>query len=369
VQCLSSPIEPAASVPCEDLRLGSYDFDLPPAAIAQRPAVRRDGSRLMVVGRDTGALVHSRFDAVHEFLRPGDVLILNDSKVIPARLLGRKRSGARVEALLVDRCGADRWTALVRPARRVPRNTALEFGAGLRAVALGQDSHGRTVLEFSAEGDLEDALAQAGRLPLPPYIHRANGPDAGDVERYQTIYARHPGSIAAPTAGLHFTADLLDEIQRRGVILAPVTLHVGPATFQPIRTADISQHRLDGERYHIPEATVDAVGRARAAGKRVVAVGTTATRALEAAADEKGRLRAGSDVAATVIRPGYRFRVVGGLVTNFHLPRSSLLLLVSAFLGRETVLRCYREALALGYRFYSYGDAMLLIDSLPPVAR
>jgi S-adenosylmethionine:tRNA ribosyltransferase-isomerase len=302
-------------------------------------------------------------------LRPGDVLILNDSKVIPARLVGRKRSGALVEALLVERRGANRWTALIRPARRVPRDTALEFGAGLRAICLGRETGGRTLLEFSAAGDLEDALMRAGRLPLPPYIHRPHGPDADDVERYQTIYARHPGSIAAPTAGLHFTADLLDEVQRRGVILARVTLHVGPATFQPIRTADVSQHSLEGERYHIPAATVAAVAGARSTGNRVIAVGTTATRALEAAADERGRLRAGSDVAATVIRPGYRFRVLSGLVTNFHLPRSSLLLLVSAFLGRETVLRCYREALALGYRFYSYGDAMLLVDSLPPVAR
>jgi S-adenosylmethionine:tRNA ribosyltransferase-isomerase len=369
VQCVSSPVEPAQSGLCEDLRLSSYDFVLPAAAIAQRPAVRRDGSRLMVVDRDSGALTHARFDAVHRFLRPGDVLVLNDSKVIPARLVGRKRSGGLVEALLVDRHSTDQWTALVRPARRVGRDTALEFGGGLRARCVGQASHGRTLLQFSAEGDLEDALARAGRLPLPPYIYRPNGPDADDLERYQTIYARHPGSIAAPTAGLHFTADLLEEVQRCGVIVARVTLHVGPATFQPIRTADVSQHTLDGERYHVPEATVGAVARAESTGKRVIAVGTTATRAIESAADGRGHLRVGSGVAETVIRPGYRFRVVDGLLTNFHLPRSSLLLLVSAFLGRETVLRCYREALALGYRFYSYGDAMLLLDALPRAVR
>jgi S-adenosylmethionine:tRNA ribosyltransferase-isomerase len=225
------------------------------------------------------------------------------------------------------------------------------------------------MLRFSAPGDVEAALAATGQVPLPPYIQRPLGPDQQDIERYQTVYARHPGSIAAPTAGLHFTQELLDDLMRREVELAHVTLHVGPGTFRPVRSEDVARHRLDGEQYHIPEATVRRVAAARSAGRRVIAVGTTATRALEAAATPDGSLLAGSGVAETVIRPGYEFRIIQGLLTNFHLPRSSLLLLVAALVGRQAILRYYQEALARQYRFYSYGDAMLIADQPGQITR
>jgi len=342
--------------------LASYDFALPPSAIAQRPSLRRDGGRLMVVDPASGTWRHTRFAEIGRFLRADDVLVVNDSKVIPARLRGRKQSGGGVEVLLVERESGDEWTALVRGGRRPSPGATIEFGSGLRGTWVASCAGGRARLRLAADGDLEATVDRAGEVPLPPYIRRPFGPDSDDRERYQTVYAREPGSIAAPTAGLHFSHELMEELRQSGITIVPVTLHVGPATFQPVRTEDVAKHSLEGERYRISDDTAATVSAARKAGRRVIAVGTTTTRALEAAAEADGTIRPGEGLARIVIRPGYRFRVIAGLITNFHLPRSSLLLLVAALLGRELVQRCYRGALAEGYRFYSYGDAMLAAD-------
>jgi S-adenosylmethionine:tRNA ribosyltransferase-isomerase len=349
-----------------DLCLASYDYRLPPGAIAQRPALRRDMARLMVVNPRGGAVKHTWFGKLGQFFRNGDVLVVNDSKVVPARLRGHKRSGGAVELLLVEQTGQGRWSALVRSNRRLQLGTTLEFGGGLQAVCLGAEN-GRVDVRLAAEGDLDAVLARVAELPLPPYIRRPSGPDDADRERYQTVYASAPGSIAAPTAGLHFTEALMEQLAARGIGIAPVTLQVGPATFQPIRTEDVAQHDLEGERYEIPHQTVEAIAAARRDGGRVIAVGTTTTRALEAAAGPDGQLRAGSGVARIFIRPGHQFRVIDGLITNFHLPRSSLLVLVAGFVGRDVVLRAYAEAVAHGYRFYSYGDAMLALRDVEPM--
>lgn len=341
--------------------LSHYDYDLPPAAIAQRPAARRDLARLLVVDAGRGVRAHACVRHLGRFLRPGDVLVVNDSLVSPARLRGHKVSGGGVEVLLLRREGPARWLALLRASRRPEAGAVLRFAEGLEATVLADQGDGRVGLGFRGVGDIAATLARIGELPLPPYIRRPDGPDAADRERYQTVFARLPGSVAAPTAGLHFTRDLLETLQRRGIGIATVTLHVGAATFQPIRTEDLTRHSLDLEEYEIPTETAAQVEATRARGGAVIAVGTTTTRALEAAADGTGRLRTGSGEARLFIRPGYRFRVIDGLVTNFHLPRSSLLVLVAAVLGLETTLGAYAEAVANGYRFYSYGDAMLAL--------
>jgi S-adenosylmethionine:tRNA ribosyltransferase-isomerase len=342
------------------MRLAAYDYALPPAAIAQRPAEVRDAARLLVLERRSDRQLDRRFADLPRHLVPGDVLVVNDSRVVPARLRGRKDSGGRVEVLLLAREAAGCWVVLARASRRPRPGATVDFGCGVVGEWLEELGAGRARVQFRAPGDLEAALAAVGEVPLPPYVHRPAGPDAADRERYQTVYAREPGSIAAPTAGLHFTAALLGALRRAGVTVAPLTLHVGAATFRPIPSADLRAHRLESERYTIPPQTAAAVSAARSAGRRVIAVGTTTTRALEAAAAD-GTVRPGPGVAALFIGPGHRFRVIDGLVTNFHLPRSSLLVLVCAFAGRARVLGAYAAALARGYRFYSYGDAMLIV--------
>jgi len=368
VQGTSSPTPVPGGWQTDDMSVAAYDFALPRGAVAQRPALRRDWARLMVVDPASGTWSHARFAEIGRFLRSGDVLVVNDSKVVPARLWGRKRSGGAVEVLLVERESTDQWTVIVRSRRRPVPGATIEFGSGLSGTWVAYCGGGRGRLRLAAEGDLDATLLEVGEVPLPPYIRRPCGPDAEDRERYQTVYARVPGSIAAPTAGLHFTGELVEDLAKGGITILQLTLHVGPATFQPIRTEDVRQHTLEGERYFIPGETAAAVSAARAAGRRIIAVGTTTTRALEAAAEPDGTLRPGAGVARTVIHPGYRFRVINGLLTNFHLPRSSLLLVVAALLGRELVQRCYREALAEGYRFYSYGDVMLAIHHDGPVS-
>jgi S-adenosylmethionine:tRNA ribosyltransferase-isomerase len=348
----------------EDLRLDAYDYVLPVEAIAQRPAPRRDDARLMVVDGATGERVHARFRDIGAFLRNGDVLVVNDARVDRARLHGRKVSGGAVEVLLLAAEGEGVYVGLVRGGRRAGRATTLRFAAALTATVVDDLGHGRFRLRFCGSDDLDAAIRRAAELPLPPYIHRRGGPDADDVERYQTVYASVPGSVAAPTAGLHFTRELIAELVARGIEVVPVTLHVGPATFQPVRTEDLRQHELEGEAYRIGPEAAEAVAAARRSGRRVIAVGTTTTRVLEAACDAEGVVRAGEGVARLFLRPGHRFRAVSGLITNFHLPRSSLLMLVSAFLGRRRILAAYVEALACGYRFYSYGDAMALFASV-----
>jgi len=339
-----------------------FDYELPPDAIAQTPAAARDASRLLVIDRARGALEDRAFSELPELLRPGDCVVVNNSRVIPARVLARDSGGRPVELLFFAREDERRWQALVRPGRRCRVGAELlvagERGARLRIVGVAAD--GARVVEC-LDGTVEDLMRARGLPPLPPYIERFAMPTPEDRERYQTVYARPPGSVAAPTAGLHFTAAVLDRLRRRGLEIHELTLHVGPGTFRPIKTATIEDHVLPPERVSIPGAVTDAVNRARAEGRRVLAVGTTTTRALESAAQADGRVRALEGDAGVYITPGYRFRVVDALLTNFHQPGSSLLVLVAAFAGRELILKSYAHAVRAGYRFYSYGDACLLL--------
>jgi S-adenosylmethionine:tRNA ribosyltransferase-isomerase len=342
-----------------DHAIASYDFALPPEQIAQEPLPERDTSRLLQFDRRTGAVAHHRFRELPALLRPGDLLVLNRSRVFPARLLGRRPGGGSAEILLVRRRSAALWDALVRPGRRLRSGATVElapgFAARIEAEAAGPT---RLVRLLCDAGDSDAAVERHGHVPLPPYIRRADAP--ADRERYQTVFASESGSVAAPTAGLHFTDDLLAQLAARGVETTSLVLHVGPGTFRPVEVEDVREHRVDPERFTIPEQAAAAFNRARAAGRRVIAVGTTATRTLESAVAADGTLTAGDGETALVIVPGHRFRAISALITNFHLPRSSLLLLVSAFAGREAVLAAYAEAVRTGYRFYSYGDAMLI---------
>ncbi len=346
--------------------LGDYDYELPPDLIAQQPAERRDHSRLLKLDRVTGAVSHHRFDALSRFLSAGDVLVVNDTAVIKARLLGRKASGGRVEVFLLDFAGgrrsgdSGRFTCecLVKSSKPSRVGTRFVFGEGLagRVTAVSD----RTCqVEFSGDEDFDAALDRVGHVPLPPYIRRADEPE--DRTAYQTVYASVRGAVAAPTAGLHFTPELLRGLQAIGVVMAPITLHVGYGTFAPVRAVDIREHRMHAERFSVPAETAAAGQAARNNGQRVVAVGTTAVRTLEFAADAQGRLAADSGTCDLFIYPGFRFKAVDAMITNFHLPKSTLLMLVSAFAGREHVLNAYREAVAERYRFYSYGDAMLIL--------
>jgi S-adenosylmethionine:tRNA ribosyltransferase-isomerase len=347
-----------------DDSLGAFDYPLPRAAIAQRPAAERDLARLLVVHAGSDDWTHARFRDLGRSLRPGDVLVLNDSKVIPARIRGAKASGGQVEALVLGR-HSDGWMAMLRASRRPGPGAVLRFGDGVEATVVRELGDGRVILNFPGYDALDSVLARIGEVPLPPYIRRPRHADAADRERYQTVYARVPGAVAAPTAGLHFTPALLDELRAAGVVVVSITLHVGPATFAPLRHVDLRTPRLDGEEYEIPADTVRCIDTAKAGHRRVIAVGTTTTRALEGAAADAvdHRLRAGSGNTDLFIRPGHRFRVIDGLITNFHLPRSSLLVLTAAFLGRHRLRAVYAEALARGYRFYSYGDAMFALGA------
>lgn len=341
--------------------LSDFDYPLPLSAIAQAPAETRDASRLLVIDRRDRTFVDRRFADLPELLRAGDCLVVNDSRVIPARVLVQDAAGRPAELLFVEPLGdAGRWRALVRPGRRCRAGVELRTtDESVRFRIAGVEPDGIRVVERLG-GEVDEALEHHGVPPLPPYIAHHTKPGDEDRERYQTVYAAAPGSVAAPTAGLHFTPALLDRLRARGVEVHALTLHVGPATFRPIKTAHVEDHALPAERVTIPAGLAAAVAAARADGRRVVAVGTTTVRALESAAADGG-VRAMQGRAGAFIVPGHRFRVVDALLTNFHLPRSSLLVLVSAFAGRELVLDAYRHAVAAGYRFYSYGDATLIV--------
>jgi S-adenosylmethionine:tRNA ribosyltransferase-isomerase len=341
------------------VELSDLDYELPPELIAQIPAPSRDASRLLVIDRARGGFEDHGFAELPDLLRPGDCLVVNNSRVIPARVLARDAGGREVELLFFEAIDRSRWRALTRPGRRSRAGAELEAG-GARLRVVGADADGPRVVE-RLDGSIDELLRERGVPPLPPYIERFAAPTAADLERYQTIYARPPGSVAAPTAGLHFTPAVLDSLRRRGVELHELTLHVGPGTFRPIKTARVEDHALPPERIAIPPSVADAVNRARDGHRRVVAVGTTTTRALESAVGADGRLRAVDGDAGLYITPGYTFRVVDALLTNFHLPRSSLLVLVAAFAGREPILKSYGHAVRAGYRFYSYGDATLIL--------
>jgi S-adenosylmethionine:tRNA ribosyltransferase-isomerase len=347
------------------MRVDEFDFHLPEAQIAQHPPAVRGTSRLMVLDRASGATTVDTVANLPAWLRQGDLLVLNDTRVFPARLLGtRLPGGGRLECLLVEAHGGDRWDALVHPGQRLKigsRFVCAGADGAIHGEIVARGSFGRRTVQLHAEGyaDVDAAIEAIGHMPLPPYIHRPDA--AADRDRYQTVFAAHRGSVAAPTAGLHFTPALLDRLQAAGVEVATITLHVGYGTFKPVRVETVEEHVVDPERYAVSEAAASAINRARAEGRRVVVVGTTSTRALESAVGEDGRVRAGAATTSLYIHPGHRFRVVDALMTNFHVPRSSLLFLVCAFGGREHVLAAYQRAIAEGFRFYSYGDAMLIV--------
>ena len=338
-----------------------FDYDLPAELIAQHPAERREGSRMMIVRRHEGTIEHARFEDFPGRLGPEDLLVLNDTRVIPARAWG-KRDEADVEFLFVHEKAPGLWEALCRPARKVREGDLVTFAPGMEARVAGEGPEGLRILRFD-RSDVVGILREVGYAPLPPYIKRPKGRTdlrLRDLERYQTVFARKDGAIAAPTAGLHFTPRVLAAIRKRGTGIRKITLEVGVATFQPVRVERVEDHRMLEERYEVPPATARAVNAARAAGRPVLAVGTTVVRALESAVGEGG-VRAGKGATSLFIRPGYEFKGVDRLLTNFHLPKSTLLMLVSAFAGTDLIRRAYLEAVREKYRFFSYGDCMLIL--------
>jgi S-adenosylmethionine:tRNA ribosyltransferase-isomerase len=344
--------------------LKEFDYRLPESLIAAFPSRERTGSRLLVIRRATGEIIHSVFAELGSFLDAGDLLVLNDAKVFPARLLGTKDSGGKVEVLLIERFPDDDrtlWIAMADAAKKPQVGSLLRFGANMTAEVIGDLGRGRYGLEFHHDGEFDDQLEALGEPPLPPYVRRTRDSESLDRERYQTVYAAQPGAIAAPTAGFHFTPELLAELGAQGIDHTLLTLHVGPGTFQPVRAAEIENHRMEGERYSLSAASAEKINRTKLTGKRVVAVGSTSTRTLEWIALRKGELVADEGIARLYLRPGDKFRVLDALITNFHLPGSTPLILVAAFAGLDLVRRAYREAIARQYRFYSYGDAMLVL--------
>ncbi|MFO1477993.1 MAG: tRNA preQ1(34) S-adenosylmethionine ribosyltransferase-isomerase QueA [Verrucomicrobiota bacterium] len=356
------------------MRTADFDFDLPPDRIAQAPAADRDGSRLLVLDRSRGSIEHRAFRQLPGYLRPGDVLVLNDSRVIPARLRGvNGRTGGRFEILLLEEESPNIWWTMMRPGRRARPGTRIGLvapggaPAAVEAVVLDSNDEGHRRVEFTGVRNISEVLDTLGELPLPPYINRGDGLHPDDQERYQTVYARPPGSVAAPTAGLHFTAPLLRQLRESGIEVQSVTLHVGLGTFAPVKSDSLEDHRMHEERYEIGADAAAAINRARGEGRRIVAVGTTVVRVLESAAAPEGSVPAGAGRTSIFIHPPRNFRVTGAMLTNFHLPKSTLLMLVSAFAapgstrGRDLVLGAYAEAIREGYRFFSYGDAMLVV--------
>lgn len=340
------------------MNVKDYDYDLPEELIAQDPLEDRSSSRLMVLDRQTGDVEHRHFTDILEYLHPGDCLVINNTKVIPARLFGVKEdTQAKIEVLLLKRKGNDIWETLVKPGKKAKPGTKLVFGDGLlTAEVVDVVEEGNRLIQFHYDGIFEEILDQLGQMPLPPYItHQLK-----DKNRYQTVYAKYDGSAAAPTAGLHFTKELLQKVKDMGVDIAEVTLHVGLGTFRPVKVENVLDHHMHSEFYMVSQEAADKINRAKESGHRVIAVGTTSTRTLEAAADENGRLHETSGWTEIFIYPGYQFKVIDALITNFHLPQSTLVMLVSALAGREHVLHAYEIAVKERYRFFSFGDAMLI---------
>ncbi len=339
------------------MKTSDFMYDLPQRLIAQTPLERRDGSRLLVLDKITGQTEHRHFYDLPEYLRPGDCMVLNDSRVIPARLIGARPTGGAIEVMLLKDLGDKRWECLVRPGKKMRPGHQVVFGDGeLTGEVESVSEGGNRIVRFRYEGIFLEILERLGRMPLPPYIKE----QLADPERYQTVYSKHPGSAAAPTAGLHFTPELLDKIRAMGVDVRFVTLHVGLGTFRPVKAEDIEDHEMHSEFCTVPADTAEAVNRAKAAGGRVVAVGTTSCRTLESFTGEDGVLRADSGWTNIFIYPGYKFKCMDALVTNFHLPGSTLVMLVSALAGRENILAAYAEAVEREYRFFSFGDAMFI---------
>ncbi|MBE5955815.1 MAG: tRNA preQ1(34) S-adenosylmethionine ribosyltransferase-isomerase QueA [Lachnospiraceae bacterium] len=341
------------------MKVTDFTFDLPEELIAQDPLEDRASSRLLALDRVTGERSHRHFRDIKEYLKPGDCLVINDTKVIPARLIGEKEgTGAKIEVLLLKRKENDMWETLVKPGKKARPGARIAFGNGeLVAEVVDVLDEGNRLIHFEYEGIFEEVLDRLGQMPLPPYItHQLQ-----DKNRYQTVYAKHEGSAAAPTAGLHFTNELLKEIEEMGVKIAHVTLHVGLGTFRPVKVENVLEHHMHSEFYCIEQDAADMINETKANGGRIISVGTTSTRTLESAADENGHLTAKSGWTEIFIYPGYTFKVIDGLITNFHLPESTLLMLVSALAGRDHVLAAYEEAVQERYRFFSFGDAMVIL--------
>lgn len=341
------------------MKTSDFYYDLPQELIAQTPAEPRDSSRLMVVSRQTGEISHRHFTDILDYLNPGDVLVLNNSRVLPARLFGQRTdTGAQVELLLLEQKSGRCWETLVKPGKRAREGAEILFGGGLlKGKILTVQPDGNRIIEFSCEGDIDKILDEIGQTPLPPYITQK----LEDKERYQTVYAKPLGSAAAPTAGLHFTQRLLSAAREKGVELAELTLHVGLGTFRPVKAEEITDHKMHTERYFLPKEAAEKINAAKAAGKRVIAVGTTSCRTLESVAAQEGGIRECGGSTDIFIYPGYQFRCIDGLITNFHLPESTLIMLVCAFCGYDNTMRAYRTAVAERYRFFSFGDAMLIV--------
>lgn len=353
------------------MRINDFDYNLPPELIAQKPTDKRDNSRLLVVHRDTGELEHKHFYNILEYLKPGDCLVMNNSKVLPARLYGTKLgTGAKVEFLLIKRLEGDVWETMVRPGKRLKPGDVVDFAAEgaakFQAVVLEYGEEGTRHVRFEYDGVFLERLEELGSMPLPPYIERAS--EEEDKNRYQTVYCKEEGSVAAPTAGLHFTDELLEKAREMGVKLAYVTLHVGIGTFRPVKCENIEEHKMHFEEYHIDEENAQIINETKNSGHRVISVGTTSSRTMESAAvpaeagsPVKYELKAGEGSTGIFIYPGYEFKIVDSLITNFHLPKSTLLMLISALYDREKILKVYDTAVEEKYRFFSYGDAMLIV--------
>ncbi|MFD2046199.1 tRNA preQ1(34) S-adenosylmethionine ribosyltransferase-isomerase QueA [Ornithinibacillus salinisoli] len=342
------------------MKIEDFDFDLPEELIAQTPLKDRTSSRLLVLNRDTKKTKHSVFKDIKQYLKKGDCLVLNDTRVLPARLFGvKKDTGAKIEVLLLHQQEEDKWEVLTKPAKKVKKGTTLLFGDGkLKATCTDVKDHGGRIFQFEYEGIFYEVLDQLGEMPLPPYIKE----QLPERERYQTVYAKEEGSAAAPTAGLHFTEELLEEIKEMGVTIAFITLHVGLGTFRPVSVEDVDDHEMHAEFYHMSKETADTLTKEKENGGRIISVGTTSTRTLETIArDHDGRFVESSGWTDIFIYPPYQFRAIDGLITNFHLPKSTLIMLVSAFVDKETVLSAYEEAVRERYRFFSFGDAMLIL--------
>jgi S-adenosylmethionine:tRNA ribosyltransferase-isomerase len=342
------------------LLLSEYDFELPQHLIAQHPLDDRSASRLLSLNRTSRQIAHRDFTEIHEILREGDLLVRNETRVIPARLLGKKESGGQVELLLVKQCDPveNLWRCMTRSSKPIRVGARIDFSAGVQGEVVEAVDDGHRLVRFAVSDNFLETLERIGHMPLPPYIRRDDHEQ--DKDRYQTVFASKPGAVAAPTAGLHFTEETFSALDKRKIDVCSITLHVGPGTFLPVRTENLDDHRMHSEAYEVTEEAAQQINKARAEGRRIIALGTTVTRTLEHAVDENGFLQAGQGETDLFIKPGFPFRLVDALITNFHLPKSTLLVLVSAFAGKDFILKAYREAVEEEYRFFSYGDCMLI---------
>ena len=340
------------------MKVSDFYFELPEELIAQYPLEKRDSSRLMVLDKKTGEIEHRKFHDILEYLNEGDTLVLNNTRVLPARLIGEKEeTGGKIEFLLLKRIEGDKWECLAKPGRKAKVGTVFTFGEGkLKAIVREIGEEGKRIIEFKYDGIFEQVLDELGQMPLPPYIHEK----LEDKERYQTVYSKEKGSAAAPTAGLHFTEELLKEIKDKGVNIAYLTLHVGLGTFRPVKVDDVNNHVMHSEYYHLDKENAELINKTKEAGKRVIAVGTTSSRTLETIGDENGRVREQSGWTDIFIYPGYKFKIVDNLITNFHLPESTLIMLVSALAGQDNIMNAYNTAVKEKYRFFSFGDSMFI---------